>query len=624
MNEELYIKGEKVDLGSGTITLKYQSNFLGDITKIQTNFSYTVSVPKTANNTRIFSQSDMPSAAVIDNFPRRYNEAVYFRNGIELFTGSAILLKSTEKAFEFCLNWGELTDLRDFVNNEKTINQLFDKSFAQMWDNNSINNTPSNATEGFFEYYGGRAIIGVNVRLLKHPFVKLTKIIDLIKNATGMNFIFPSTIQSRLNHIALLCMTKKDTPESMTKYPLDASLRRFQNEVQNHHLLEVHSLKYSVSNFIAGISQIGIKRDTNSLYVKVRVNFQTSSGSFGFLISKSANGGEASNTNNDILRVTGTQTGNTIYDISVKYEGTVNVSLSADTNLYFYTFGNYTTTNQYHSEQNYILLNIDPYRDNETALNIEYGGMFPIFANLPPLKFVDIIKTVCYMFGLYAHRHKTDSSNTVRFSHIELLSDNKQFAVDWSEKTINRHKHIPEQIIYRYGSMSEYNYLRYKKDDEDDFEDYAFIKVEDETLSRWRDLITLEFAASNKWDVNQAFIPQYSIKTTPDTSNQTTIRETEFKELQPRILSVPLNSNSKYLRFEPELTFETLKNLYYQEYQRLMRRPIVITETFKLSELDLKNLDFTIPVYLRQYGQYYAIITIEDRGGICKAEMLQL
>jgi hypothetical protein len=55
-----------------------------------------------------------------------------------------------------------------------------------------------------------------------------------------------------------------------------------------------------------------------------------------------------------------------------------------------------------------------------------------------------------------------------------------------------------------------------------------------------------------------------------------------------------------------------------------MQRPVLIQERFKLTEFDIRDLNFTIPVYLEQYGRYYAIITIEYQNGIGKAELMQL
>ena len=51
----------------------------------------------------------------------------------------------------------------------------------------------------------------------------------------------------------------------------------------------------------------------------------------------------------------------------------------------------------------------------------------------------------------------------------------------------------------------------------------------------------------------------------------------------------------------------------------------IITETFVLSDFELLNFDETIPVYLRQYGAYFAVLEIKSsKAGIAEVQMLKL
>lgn len=43
----------------------------------------------------------------------------------------------------------------------------------------------------------------------------------------------------------------------------------------------------------------------------------------------------------------------------------------------------------------------------------------------------------------------------------------------------------------------------------------------------------------------------------------------------------------------------------------MIREPKVITELIEIREYELRDLDMSIPVYLAQYGKYYAIISIK-------------
>ncbi len=59
--------------------------------------------------------------------------------------------------------------------------------------------------------------------------------------------------------------------------------------------------------------------------------------------------------------------------------------------------------------------------------------------------------------------------------------------------------------------------------------------------------------------------------------------------------------------------------------RQILNKPILITENFELNEFDLRDLDFSVPVYLDKYNAYFAIVSItRDSKGICKCEMIKL
>ena len=75
MNDErLYINNELVDLSSETkITLDIKSSLFRDVTKIASNSTYSVRLPKTTRNKMILSHSD--SVQTKDNFAHRLHTA---------------------------------------------------------------------------------------------------------------------------------------------------------------------------------------------------------------------------------------------------------------------------------------------------------------------------------------------------------------------------------------------------------------------------------------------------------------------------------------------------------------------------------------------------------------------
>lgn len=63
----------------------------------------------------------------------------------------------------------------------------------------------------------------------------------------------------------------------------------------------------------------------------------------------------------------------------------------------------------------------------------------------------------------------------------------------------------------------------------------------------------------------------------------------------------------------------------YSYLAKIIENPILITEQLMLNELDLRDIDYSVPVYLSKYGAFFAIVSItRDSKGICKCELLKL
>ena len=84
-DEQLYIDGELADIDENTkITLNYKSNLFRDVTKIVSNNSYTVKLPKTVRNMKIFKHVKLD-----DRFPYKEHSVKYLRSGVEVIKNAA-------------------------------------------------------------------------------------------------------------------------------------------------------------------------------------------------------------------------------------------------------------------------------------------------------------------------------------------------------------------------------------------------------------------------------------------------------------------------------------------------------------------------------------------------------
>jgi hypothetical protein len=73
------------------------------------------------------------------------------------------------------------------------------------------------------------------------------------------------------------------------------------------------------------------------------------------------------------------------------------------------------------------------------------------------------------------------------------------------------------------------------------------------------------------------------------------------------------------------LYWPNLLSQYYPTLQAMLTNAVVIEEDMRLTAADLKELDFTRPIYLAQYGRYYALESVQSEAeDVCRVSLVQL
>lgn len=106
MRDELYINNQRVDMSESGINLTFRSNLLSDISKIVSNYSYTIKLPKTANNMRIIGGAVLPSSE--SDFPYIVHSGRVLRDGIMIVDNANVVLLSIGEDIEVTLSWGSI------------------------------------------------------------------------------------------------------------------------------------------------------------------------------------------------------------------------------------------------------------------------------------------------------------------------------------------------------------------------------------------------------------------------------------------------------------------------------------------------------------------------------------
>lgn len=257
--------------------------------------------------------------------------------------------------------------------------------------------------------------------------------------------------------------------------------------------------------------------------------------------------------------------------------------------------------------------------------------VFDVRDNLPEIKQVDFFKAVCIMQGWFVEQ---DGSGNVKLVTIDAMRPNALNTRNWSNKFAQQGD--PE-VDFSYNDNAQYNWIRYKEDKSVVVDSDGYVRVDDAVAEVNKTLYTLPFAATLGRTIKQYNVSIESIEVVDDPySDLPRIEVTknyEFIRIEPRILELTTSYGSPtdasgniipQLYFTDELKFSTIIANKYGYYQDIVRQPKVVTVELNLSVFDYVTLDYTKPVYLSQYGSYYAIIELRYSGDKTTAKLIKL
>lgn len=252
-----------------------------------------------------------------------------------------------------------------------------------------------------------------------------------------------------------------------------------------------------------------------------------------------------------------------------------------------------------------------PYPNNE----------FMLIPNLPDISQLDFIKAICQMYCLFPVVDRS-TEGQIDFVPFDILQENTLKPYDWSDKLLEYARDVPKKISFRAGDYARRNIIRYKDDEAEKYPYHseAVLGIDDDTLDKEKVLIEFPWAATK---VDR--ITQYQIKLSENDQRP----EYEFIQCEYRLMRIVewtrLSDCANVAKFQ-DLDAEYLLATYYSTYQATIAKPRIITEHIRLNELEMRDIDFTRPVYLRKYGRFYAIKQIQWTVGddYAECELLQL
>ena len=252
---------------------------------------------------------------------------------------------------------------------------------------------------------------------------------------------------------------------------------------------------------------------------------------------------------------------------------------------------------------------------------VPYEGNFPIGKNLPDIKVTDFLKCICILTSTFPSQRFI--GGTLTFADIVNLWEDKAQAVDWTKKLIpSEASNHPRQTDFSVEDYCQHNIYKWKEDDTVYQQHDADMTVDNETLEYTQDVITLPFAATNG---NR--IPIYEWEDVNVIVGDTTIKKrkaTKYKACKDRIVNLTKN-DAGYAELAFNIDLQDIFDNKLEKLRKTVANPHQITERFNLSDLEILDFDETKPVYLAQYGAYFAVLEIKTtNSGYCEVTMIEL
>lgn len=252
---------------------------------------------------------------------------------------------------------------------------------------------------------------------------------------------------------------------------------------------------------------------------------------------------------------------------------------------------------------------------------VPYGGNFPIGKNLPDIKVTDFLKCICILTSTFPSQRFI--GGTLTFADIVSLWEAKAQAVDWTKKLIpSEASNHPRQTDFSVEGYCQHNIYKWKEDDTVYQQHDADMTIDNKTLEYTQDVCTLPFAAT---DGNR--IPIYEWENHQYTFGRTTKTvqtPTKYKACKDRIVNLTKN-DAGYAELAFNIDLQDIFDNKLEKLRKTVANPHQITERFNLSDLEILEFDETKPVYLAQYGAYFAVLEIKTTSsGYCEVTMIEL
>lgn len=632
---ELYINDIMCDLSSDeVITLLYQSPIFSSLDSIQSNRSYNIALPPTPANIRAIGQAVRPDVDADAPYVRL--PAALYQDGVPLFTQGFAVVTDIADTINVTLTWGNADNFQPlFDANLRDLGPQLEAAGEDYieWNEDSAILKKGSAPSGGVVSYPSVAFWGIDFGMglsnpkYLHPAIDVWRILYSIQQAHGITIEDYRRLYGTLELPPIVPLVSKKADykhnyayKSNSESPISINLY-FNGDDQA-----------GIAGFPSGT--MGFK---NNGATTIKLSISSSNADNFYVRFNWPSYGEERN-GTTTMSIYGTRyTGerDVLYKATSPYNtknGKVLFNnLALDINEAFKYIGfNVSFQSSDVLPDEYLVGDVLVFGDFDN-FEITYPNPFYVAPNLPDISQGDFILAMMNMQGLFAYADK-DNPNTIKLISIDDIIANvqKNDIIDWSDRVILNDIHrvdMPDASVFTIDDLAQSNILDYDNDDDVKTDTHGTITIQNENIEKEAELVELPFSASENattGGVNCAVVPIYEDDGKGGAN---------YSECSPRILAWKDDQtyNSSAIctgRFDPWMKFggeNGIVKTRYASYQKVVDRLRIITVRAKLTALDLYNLDYTKPVYIAQFGQIFAIYSVETgEDGICDCQLLKL
>lgn len=658
MTYELYINDVLCDLTQDeTLSLVYQSPIFSELDIIQSNRSYNISLPMTENNMRAIEHSQRTD--VDSDVPYKRLAARLYQDGVALFDCGVAVITSIADTIDVTLTWGNVDNFQTLFDADMSdlADTLYSMGLGNIAWNESIKRVtpPNHADLGYFYVDFGMGVRSYPECL--HPCIGLDKVIEAIEKYNGIKIADKARLYGHGNYPDLVPLVSENGDKNSNK----EEVSQLQPRIYISETFGSSYMYFSIHSLIKDQREFAKIFDSNNFLNPKILYYDVASGNVAhvtiedplrdyFVVEIAQKPEDEWSPRPDkrpdsvTLRIVGYNNFSDkdleeLYSVSSfnrmgdSYLFT-NISEEIDISRYdkiSIAIDMYPGT--VWAGYNYIPINAFVYLYIDWS-DIVYPTMFPVAPNLPDMSQGDFISALLAREGLFAYADLEEPDTIRLMSADDIVAKlNKSDFVDWSGKVIlndSRRVDMPNGSEFEIEDYAQKNTLDYENDDDVKAKTEGVITIENEKLERENEAVSLPFSASDNTSENGIECAIIRMFSTSESSDRI-----DYTEPSPRILTqneykpetdsqtgeyVGIFTREQYFGGEQGIVATKYKTL-----QAILRRFRMITVNARLSPVDLRQLDYTRPVYISQFGSMFAIYSIETgENNISECKLIQL